>query len=47
MPAPLPDTQQTTDSDNGMTDMETIGFVIYLAMTITFFGWIAYLKFSK
>lgn len=32
---------------DGMTSMESGAFVIYLIMTVGFFAWIAYLKFSK
>ena len=30
-----------------MTTMESIGFVIFLVMTVAFFAWVAYLTFSK
>ena len=32
---------------DGMSLMETIGFVIFLVMTVAFFIWVAYLKFTK
>ena len=32
---------------NEMTTMETLGFIIFVAMTVGFFAWIAYLKFTK
>lgn len=30
-----------------MTEMEALGFVIFLVMTVAFFAWIVYLKLSK
>lgn len=30
-----------------MSPWETIGFAIYIIMTLGFFGWVAYLKISR
>jgi len=30
-----------------MTDAEFTAFVIFVAMTVGFFGWVAYLRLSK
>jgi len=31
----------------GMTNSETIGFGIFIVMTVVFFAWVAYLASSK
>ena len=30
-----------------MSAMETLGFIIFLVMTVSFFAWIAYLTLTK
>jgi hypothetical protein len=32
---------------SGMSDAESLAFVIFVVMTVSFFGWVAYLLFSK